>query len=299
MSTSSSAGVRATDRPGRGRRLLVRGLLVVGVPLPAVYLTSVVTDALGLSATHRVGSVDDPAPSAEALAGAAAPSEAVHVTGAVAVLLTVLVAAAALFIRPDRPSSARYLLATFSALVPVALIVGDPDNYGGQAGLVDPLFLALPVPAALAALVAGPWTRRAAERGPRLALLGFVVLGVGPAVWWGVRQALMQRNTYPPTADPHHNSHWYVIAVLTFMVLALSVLAVLNAEGWRLAAATAAADALAVAVVSLFAPQSASALGPFWSGAVIAWAFGVGFAVVRRAPTPRLLLPDRSERIHP
>jgi uncharacterized integral membrane protein len=268
------------------------------VPLPAVYLTSVLTDSSGLTATHRVGSPDDPAPSAEALAGAATPGEAVHVAGAVAVLLTILVAAVALFIRPDRPSSARHLLATFGALVPVALIIGDPDNHGGQSGPVDPLFLALPVPAALAALVAGPWTHRAAEQGPRLALLGLVVLGAGPAAWWGVRQALVQRNTYPPTADPHHNSHWYVMAVLALMVVLLLLVAVVNAEGWRLAAATAAADALAVAVVSLSAPQSASALDTYWSAAVIVWAFGIGFVAVR-ATTPRLPHRDRIEGMHP
>ena len=40
---------------------------------------------------------------------------------------------------------------------------------------------------------------------------------LSPAAWYGVDQALLQRNTFPPTADPHHNGHWWVMAIVAFI----------------------------------------------------------------------------------
>jgi hypothetical protein len=132
-------------------------------------------------------------------------------------------------------------------------------------------------------------------------LLGLATVAAGPVAWWGVHQALLQRNTFPPTADPHHNSHWYVMAVLAFLVVLLSAAAGLSGERWRLPAATAALDALAVAIASLIAPQSASALGPHWSAAVLVWALAVGALVVRDGTRPHTphIHHHHHEGIHP
>ncbi len=286
MNDAAREGARAPDRLSRGRRATVRVLLVPGVALAGLYLTLVLTDALGLTAAHPVPSPDDPAPSPEALAGAATPGEAVHVAGAAAMLATFAIGALIILLRPGRPGSAGHLLAAAGALIPVALIVGNPDNHGGQAGVVDPLFLALPLPAVVAALLAGRRDRRASAGRRGHVLLGFAAAAAGPAVWWSVEQALMQRNTFPPTADPHHNSHWFVMAAVGLMIVLLVVVAGSTSDGWRLPAATAAVDAVLIGTVSLLAPHSASALGRYWSAALILWGLGI-LAVALRAGRSR------------
>ncbi len=107
---------------------------------------------------------------------------------------------------------------------------------------------------------------------PRLLALAALAL---PAVWYGVDQALMQRNTWPPLADPHHQAHWMVMALLAFMTVLVVAGAALPGHGWRVASLTAGAGALAAATASLLSPASASAVHPVWAVAALMWAVGV------------------------
>jgi hypothetical protein len=87
-----------------------------------------------------------------------------------------------------------------------------------------------------------------------------------------VEQALIQRNTWPPPADPHHQSHWYAMAVLALMVVPVVAGAALAGRGWRVATTATGGVVAAVAVASLVAPAAASALHPGWAAAGLVWA---------------------------
>ncbi len=262
-----------------GRRVSVRVLLVPGLLLAGLLMSAVLADVFGLAGSP-VGSAGDPPPSPAALAGAATPGEAVHLAAAAVASAALLVGGVGLLLRPGGPGRAALVLGVGAAVLPAAVIVGDPDNVGGQAGPVDPVFLALPLLYILAGVVAGPW-RRGPAPGPRAVLLGFAVAAVGPAVWFGVGQALVQRTTFPPTADPHHNAHWFVVAAVGFMVVVPVLTAVLVGCGWRLAAVTSAAAAGALGGASLVAPAAASATGGWWSLVALAWGAGLVAVVVR------------------
>ena len=85
----------------------------------------------------------------------------------------------------------------------------------------------------------------------------------------------MQRNTWPPLADPHNQAHWIVMAILTFMVLPVVASAALSGRGWRLAAITVGVAAIAVAAASFLAPEAASALHPGWAVLSLLWELAV------------------------
>lgn len=161
-----------------------------------------------------------------------------------------------LIVRPQRAGSATHTGAAAIATLVTVGIVGNPDNYGGQAGWFDPAFAVLALPPFAAALSASPWRlwRPDALRRPRLLALAAIAL---PGVWYGVGQALMQRNTWPPLADPHHQAHWLVMALLAFMMVSVVAGAGLSGRGWRMATITAAAAALAVGTASLLSSPSA------------------------------------------
>ncbi len=103
---------------------------------------------------------------------------------------------------------------------------------------------------------------------PRFLLLA----GLGlPRVWYGIQQGLMQRNTWPPMADPHHQAHWYVLSLLAFMILLVGAVGAWSGRGWRVATVTAGSASVAVAAASLGAPEAASALSPAWAVAAALW----------------------------
>lgn len=271
-----------TDDFGRPRRIAVRVLAALGAVTFALVFVFVGAEAGGLLTSSPVGSPDDPAPSAVALAGAAAPGEALHLVGALGALAMGVSGLIGLVVRPQWSGLARHVFAAALGLLVVVPLVGDPDNVGGQAALVDPAFLVLAIPPLLAGLVAGPFRERALV--PRLALLAAAALPAG--VWWAVGQAMNQRNTFPPTADPHHQAHWHAMAVFGFAAIFVAVAASFGGRGWRLGATTAALGALVSGVTSLAASDAASAL-PF-AGAVAAllWGAGVLFEVVRAPRHP-------------
>jgi hypothetical protein len=266
---------------GRGRRVTVRVLSVLGLLTFSFMLVLAVLDAGG-----RVGaelSLVEPG-SAAARFGADHPGEALHLVGAAAALAIGGTGLIGLAVRPQRSGSARHVLATAVAMVVVALLVGDPDNHGGQAGPVDPLFVVMALPPLAAALVAGPWrVERSRADGLRVRppILAAAVLGL-PWLWYGGVQGLLQRETWPPLADPHHQAHWYAMALLAVLIVLTAAAAAIAGRGWRAAATAPAVAALAVATASLLAPTAASALTPFWAAAALLW--GVALLTVTWRP---------------
>ena len=274
----------------RGRRLAIRVIGAIGVVLFA-FLSIVALNVLGIMPSGSDGSPDDPAPSMEARYGAAHPGEAVHAVGAIAIVAAGACALVALLVRPERAGYAYQVLAVTTGVMLTLPIVGDPDNVGGQAGPIDPFLLVLTLPALAAALFAAPWRRPEGPWRPRLLVLAAVA--AVPAAWYGIDQALLQRNTFPPTADPHHNAHWWVMAMIAFAIVLVMAAGALPGRGWRLGTSLAAATAIGIGLASLAASASASALAPPAAVAAIAWGV-VGLwlslpnAVVRGAGPPEL-----------
>jgi hypothetical protein len=260
-----------TTEPRRARRVTIRVLAVLGLLTFNFMFVFVVGDAMGrVDQDHELA----PAGSPEAQFGADHPGESVHIVGAAAAVAIGATGLIGLIIRPDRAGSATQTGAAAIAMLITTGIVGDPDNYGGQGLLIDPAFLVLALPPLAAAVAAAPWRawRRRALARPRLAVLALFAL---PWVWYGIEQGMMQRNTWPPMADPHHQAHWYAASVLAFLIVLVVAGASLHGRGWRLAATTAGSAAAAIAVVSVADPSSASALPAGWATPGIAWGLAV------------------------
>lgn len=93
----------------------------------------------------------------------------------------------------------------------------------------------------------------------------------------------MQRNTYPPAADPHHQAHWFAMAAFAFVVAFVVATASIRATGWRLAAAVASLGVLAVAIASIADGDAASSFRLIGGIAAASWAAAVlGFVVTSR-----------------
>jgi hypothetical protein len=131
------------------------------------------------------------------------------------------------------------------------------------------------LPPMLAAAVAFPWRRWGSRHGWRPSLLLLAVIAAVPAAWYGVEQALIQRNTFPPTADPHHNAHWWVMGMLAFMIVLVVGAAAVPTTGWRLGAAVGGFAAMVVGVASVVAPSAASAVRPGFAVAATLWGVAV------------------------
>jgi hypothetical protein len=265
---------------GRGRRATVRVLALLGTASYSLMLCLVAAEAAGVITSSPVGSPDDPPPSPAALAGAAAPGELVHLVGSLGALALGASGLLALVLRPGPGSAARQVLAASSAMLAATFLAGNPDNVGGQAGAVDPAFLVLVVPPLLAAVVAGP-VRGTGGRHPALPLGVLAVVALPVAGWWGVGQALTQRSTFPPTADPHHQAHWFAMAVLAFAVVLVVLAAACGGAGWRLGATVAAVTGMAFGAASLVDADAASAAPPPVAAAAVAWAAAVLVATWR------------------
>lgn len=275
-----SAGVRSFSK---SRRLTIRSLAGVGLLLLGFILYIVTADAAGMIQSAREGDPGDPPPSKEALAGAAAPGESIHLVGGLVLLAIGGSGLIALIANPEQKGAAIHVLAVMAGILITVPIIGDPDNVGGQAGPADPLFVVVALPGLLAALLAKPWRGVKASQtiNPILVL---TAIGAIPIAWYGVGQALMQRNTFPPSADPHHNAHWWAMSALAFCGLLVLSAAGFGLRGWRLGATAVGLSALAFGVTSLLAPAAASAVSPIWSIAFFLWGLVV-LAVTMRPST--------------
>lgn len=194
-----------------------------------------------------------------------------HIVGAIAALAVGWSGLAGLALWPQRAGFAYHTAAVAVGMVTAVLIVGNPDNYGGQAGPVDGAFAAMAVPVAAAALAARPWRAiRTTARQPALLVAAALAL---PGLWYGLEQGLMQRNSWPPAADPHHQAHWYAMSLLALTAVAVVATAAASARGWRIGTAVAGLAALSIGVASLLDAAAASAVSPPWAAAAMAWGF--------------------------
>ena len=254
----------------RARDIAVRLLAVLGLASYSLLLGFVVAETAGVVQTSPVGSPEDPPPSAEALAGAAAPGETVHLVGSLGALALGASALVLLAARPGLAAAARQALAACTAMLLAVLLVGDPDNVGGQAGLVDPAFLVLAVPPLAAALLAHPLGDVGGLR-PSRALGALAAVALLPAAWWGTGQALTQRNTFPPTADPHHQAHWFAMAVFAFAVVLVVAAACAGGRGWRTGTTAAGIAVAAFGTASLITDDAGSAVPVPYALVAVGW----------------------------
>jgi hypothetical protein len=263
----------AEHRLGRGSRVAVRVLALLGLVSFSFMLVFVVADAASRISEEQ--SLEPPG-SAEARIGAEHPGETVHIAGAVTALTIGVSGLVGLIIAPTRAGSATQTGAAVIAMLLTTVITGNPDNRGGQAGIIDPAFLILALPPLGAVVIARPWRAwRAAGKRPRYFFLAALAL---PGAWYGIQQALMQRNTWPPMADPHHQAHWLATAIAAFAILFAVTGAGLPGRGWRVAGVTSGLGAVALAGASLVDRTAASALAPVW--AIVAFVWGVAVAAV-------------------
>jgi hypothetical protein len=154
-------------RFSRGRRLGVRILAMLGLLLFMLFVGMVAAAAVGIVEEASQASPRDPPPSAAARFGASHPDEAVHVSGALGVLLIGGSGLVGLILRPERPGYSYQVLAAMLGALLTLPVVGNPDNYGGQAGWIDPVLLVFILPPMLAAAVAFPWRRWGSGHGWR------------------------------------------------------------------------------------------------------------------------------------
>lgn len=270
-----------------GRRLGVRIPVALGLVLITFFFSMVAAETLGVVQPGSEGSPDDPLPSAAARLGASRPGEAVHLSGTLAVLAVAGSGLVGLIARPERSGYSYQVLAAMTAVLLTLPLVGNPDNYGGQAGWIDPVLLIFVLPPIAAALLARPWRHRRSAGPWRPRLLVLAAIAAIPAAWYGVDQALMQRNTFPPTADPHHNAHWWAMAILAFMVVLVMAATAVPSSGWRLGPRVAGLAAIAVGAASLLAASSASAVWPGWAIAAIVWGLVAIWSTLHRTAEQR------------
>jgi hypothetical protein len=212
------------------------------------------------------------------------PLEAVHLVGAI--LCTGIVVAGLL---PQLVAPARHVAAFQQAcmagvaLLAAAAIFGDPDNHGGQAGFFDPVYLTFLLPLLILAVL-HPARRQLLRAGDVRPLLLLLTAAMAiPLAVYGIDQGLIQRNSWPPSADPHHNSHWFMMAELAFAIPLVTAVAGLGARGWRLPAWTASLALAAFGAVSALFPHAPSSVGVGW-GLLVVLAAATVAAVPLREP---------------
>lgn len=268
------------------RGLVVRGLAILGL---ALFMTSVLI-VLGEIANPIADEANlEVAGSPAAQYGADHPDEFVHIVGALSVLLVGASGIVGLVVRPQSRSIARHVVAAMLASTVVMGIMGDPDNHGGMAGPFDVAFLVFVVFALMAGVLALVWTPADGAPPDRH---GWYVFAAGfPLLWYGAQQALLQRNTWPPLADPHHQAHWYTMGVLALMVVFTATTASLWPDRSGLTLAVSATAAALLGLSSLLRPDAASAMN--WPFATVAIAFAGAVMLQRRVVDQRRSDLDR------
>jgi len=278
----------ASASPKGARRRAARIFAVVGLVILTFFFGITLADATDVITLHSVGSPEDPPASPAARMGAAAPDDLMHALAAAGAAALTAAGLIGLMMRPAAFGFGLHVAAAAMALVATGLIVGDPDNRGGQAGVLDPLTIILATPL-LAAAVASPswsWSWRERRRPQTYARAtrtrrALVLLGAVGFAWAAVDQALQQRNTFPPAADPHHNAHWWTASVASAVIAALSAVGLFRHQGWRIGTFLSGLAAVGAAGVSLLRPGAASALPTIPAAAAAIW----GLALVSEAAT--------------
>lgn len=218
--------------------------------------------------------------------------ERVHFTTVVIAWALTAVPLLALSVRPARAAVVDQLLAGAVMILALLVVVGNPDNQGGQAGVYDPVYLiffGLPVVVAILAR-----RNTAASFSVRWPLITVSLLAAVPAAIAAVNEELLQRNSWPPVLDPHHNGHWMVAGIAILAPVVAAAVAALGRRGWRLPLWTAGITAVVLGIVSVAFPADASSLGRGWGGGLALW--GVALVTVGSGATS--LVPWAGRRRH-
>lgn len=216
--------------------------------------------------------------------------EHVHFVGAAVMGLALVTGMGKLIVHPgDRAALVHGVVVLFAVLL-VQAIVGDPDNQGGQAGPYDFTYLIVSIPFLVAVALALRLTPRGRGRSavdPVLLVIGLVGLAV--ALPYAIDQALTQRNSWPPAADPHHNSHWATMSQVAVIPGFLLIMSALPRVGSRAQALLAGMLAVVLGAVSVFYSEDSSSLGLAAGLAVVASGVAVILvAAIRSGPaSPR------------
>lgn len=292
MTRATDGTVLAATSARRPRRWAMRVFAIAGLLVITFFFGVVLADATDLSSLRSVAGPDDPPASPAATAGAAAPDDVIHALAAATAITLAAAGLIGLILRPAAFGFTVHVLAAAATLLASGLIVGNPDNRGGQAGVLDPLTLILAMPLIAAAAASPSW--RSLKRGgspsmgrPSATSSAAVLLGAIGFTMVAVDQALMQRNTFPPAADPHHNAHWWAVSVAAALVAAVPAAGLLRHPGWRTGTFLSGLAALGVAAVSLLRPEAASALDPAPAAAAAIW----GLALLRSVAASALKHP--------
>lgn len=220
------------------------------------------------------------------------PGEHVHTVAAagLALALAVLVVTAVRR-HGGHAASSSSLVACALATTAIGLVVGDPDNHGGQAGPFDPATLVFVVPLLVAAWIGRPRGGGQPVPRPRRAVTWLTLAAAVPLLAAATQAAIAQRTSWPPASDPHHNGHWWTTAVALAVVVALAAVAARGRPGWRRPVGLASALALGLGLTSVLYPEDASSLGVLGGALLATWGSALAAATAPRLP--RLAAPDR------
>ncbi len=209
-------------------------------------------------------------------------SEAVHVVGALCLFAIVTVGIVVALASPRSSITAvRQVIAVAVSMLAAAAIVGDPDNYGGQAGPFDFAYMIWLAPPLIFAVVHPARRRVATEHHWNIMMLLIAVVIAGPLLMYGLDEALLQRNSWPPKSDPHHNSHWFTMAALSFTMALLGLMAAWGGAGRYVAGYAAAAALAVVGVASAVYPDMPSSFGRGWGVAAVVGAAALAGSLLR------------------
>lgn len=193
------------------------------------------------------------------------PIHRVHHVGAALFIGMIAVGLLAQLRAPERNIAAFWQVVVAVLAIQITnFIIGDPDNYGGNAGIMDPAFLIFVVPLLILAVL-HPARGRLLRAGTGMspALTGISLVAAVPLAVYGVNQALVQRNSWPPLADPHHQK-WFMMAFLAFALPLLGLVASFRLDGWRVPAWSAGITAGTFGLVSVLYPTLPSSVGQMW-----------------------------------
>lgn len=204
------------------------------------------------------------------------PPDVVHLVGAICYIFIVTLGLVSQLSAPAlHVAGFQQAFMAGLALMVTAAIVGDPDNHGGQYGPFDPAYLIFFTPLLL---MAGSHPARQYLFKPghlHPPLLFFAMVLAIPMFIYGVDQALIQRNSFPPGADPHHNSHWFIVAEVAFTIPLLTGLTGLRTRGWQVTSWSTPATLAALGTVSVMFPNSPSSFGSPYGALAIAVALSL------------------------
>ena len=210
-----------------------------------------------------------------------APIHRVHHVGVALFIGIIVVGLLAQLRVPERNVAAFHqVVAGVLAIQITNLIMGNPDNHGGNVGIMDPAFLVFLVPVVVLAAL-HPVRGRLFSVGASMsrALAGIALVDAVPLAMYGVDQAIVQRNSWPPLADPHHQK-WFMMAFLAFAISLVGLVASLRNGGWPVPAWSAGVAAVVFGLVAVLYPGLASSVGRIWgSASILGGAAFIGAAV--------------------